>query len=132
MSRFTDIRSGLRQRGKSLVGFSADLVEWSAEKNLAIAGDVASFVVAQMRLSVEARDLSEYRSGMSQSVFGLGETLLEHGQDYAAKITGLPKELWRVVRTEPRRARQAHRKPASPVAAKKKAAAKTRAASHAA
>ena len=62
MSRLTEIRSHLNERGKSFVSYGADLVEWSAEKNLAVAGDIASFAVAQIRLPIEVQDFAEYRA----------------------------------------------------------------------
>lgn len=121
MSLLKNVRSGLDQRGRSLVGYSADLVEWSAEKNLAVAGDIASFVVAQMRLPIEARSFAEYRTGMRQSVSGLGETLFEHAKDVASKTAGVPRELWQAVNRAPRRAA---RKPSAQTVATKKAAAR--------
>ena len=90
MSRLAEIRSELNQRGKSVVSYGADLVEWSAEKNLAVAADIASFTVAQIRLTVEAQDFAEYRAELRGSVSGFGETLKEHGQDFVAKIRDLP------------------------------------------
>jgi hypothetical protein len=97
MSRLAEVRSQLNQRGKSVVSYGADLVEWSAEKNLAIAADIASFAVAQIRLTVEAQDFPEYFAEVRGSISGLGETLQEHGQDYVAKIRGLPGDLRKVV-----------------------------------
>ena len=117
MSRLAEIRSQLNQRGRSVVGYGADLVEWSAEKNLAVAGDIASFAVAQIRLPIEVQDFAEYRAEVQESVSGLGETLKEHGQDYVAKIKGLPADFRKVVNPKTRnKARKS--------SAKKKAAAK--------
>ena len=117
MSRLAEIRSQLNQRGRSVVGYGADLVEWSAEKNLAVAGDIASFAVAQIRLPIEVQDFTEYRAEVQESVSGLGETLKEHGQDYVAKIKGLPADFRKVVNPKTRnKARKS--------SAKKKAAAK--------
>jgi hypothetical protein len=115
------MRSNLDDRGRSLLGYSADLVEWSADKNLAIAGDVASFIVAQMRLPTEVRNLGEYRAGLRRSVSSFSEALFDHGKDYAVKITGLPREFWHAVNSEPRSTR---RKTAKPAVATKKAAVK--------
>jgi hypothetical protein len=81
MSRLTEVRSQLNQRGKSVVSYGADLLEWSAEKNLAVAGDIASFAVAQIRLSVEAQDFAEYRAELQESFSGFGETLKEQVVD---------------------------------------------------
>ena len=77
-------------------------MEWSAEKNLAVAADIASFAVAQIRLTVEVEDFAEYRAEVRGSIAGLGETLKEHGQDYVDKIRGLPGELRDVVNPETR------------------------------
>lgn len=100
MSGLADIRSQLNQRGRLVVSYGADLVEWSAEKNLAVAGDIVSFAVAQIRLSLEVQNFAEYRTELQQSVSGFGEVLKEHGQDYAAKIKGLPAEFREVVNPE--------------------------------
>ena len=97
MSRLGEIRSQLDQRGKSFVNYSADLVEWSAEKNLAVAADIASFAVAQIRLTVEVQDFAEYRAEVRGSIAVLGETRREHGQDYVARIRDLPGDLRKVV-----------------------------------
>jgi len=121
MSRLADIRSQLNQRGKLVVSYSADLVEWSAEKNLAVAGDIASFAVAQIRLPVEVQDFAEYRTEVQQSVSGFGETLKEHGQDYVAKLKGLPGDFRKAVNPE---TRKLSRKTTAKKKASKKAAAK--------
>jgi hypothetical protein len=124
MSRLADIRSELNQRGKSVVSYGADLVEWSAEKNLAVAGDIASFAVAQIRLSIEVQDFAEYRAEVQQSVSGFGETLKEHGQDYVAKLRGLPGDFREVVnpKTEKSSRKITAKKKAPKKAAAKKAA----------
>jgi hypothetical protein len=123
MSRLAEIRSQLNQRGKTVVGYSADLVEWSAEKNLAVAGDIASFAVAQIRLPTEVQDFAEYRAEVQESVSGFGETLKEHGQDYVAKIRGLPADFRKVVNPKTRKTSQ--RSTAKKKAPKKAAAKKT-------
>lgn len=97
MSRLAEMRSQLNQRGKSVVSYGADLVEWSAEKNLAVAADIASFAVAQIRLTVDAQDFTEYLAEVRASISGFGETLQEHGHDYVAKIRGLPGDFNKVV-----------------------------------
>jgi len=97
MSGLADIRSQFNQRGRSIVSYGADLVEWSAEKNLAVAGDIASFAVAQIRLPIEVQDFAEYRAEVQQSVSGFGETLKEHGQDYVAKLRDLPEDFRKAV-----------------------------------
>jgi hypothetical protein len=121
MSRLAEIRSQLNQRGKSVVSYGADLVEWSAEKNLAVAGDIASFAVAQIRLPIEVQNFTEYRAEVQQSVSGLSETLKEHGQDYVAKLTGLPGDFREAVNPK---TRKSSRKTAAKKKAPKKAAAK--------
>lgn len=103
MSRLTEVRSQLNKRGKSVVSYSADLVEWSAEKGLAVAGDIASFAVAQIRLPVEVEDFAEYRAEVQESVSGFGETLKEHGQDYVAKLRGLPGDIRKAVNPQTRK-----------------------------
>ena len=121
MSRLAEIRSQLNQRGKSVVSYGADLVEWSAEKNLAVAGDIASFAVAQIRLPIEVENFTEYRAEVQESISGLSETLREHGQDYVAKLKDLPGDFREVVRPE---AKKVARKSSARKAAPKKAAAK--------
>lgn len=121
MSRLAEIRSQLNQRGRSVVSYGADLVEWSAEKNLAVAGDIASFAVAQIRLPIEVQDFAEYRSEVQQSVSGFGETLKEHGQDYVAKLRELPGDFREAVSPT---TRKSLRKTTAKKQAPKKAAAK--------
>jgi hypothetical protein len=124
MSRLTEIRSQVNERGKSFVSYGADLVEWSAEKNLAVAGDIASFAVAQMRLPVEVQDFAEYRAEVQASISGFSETLREHGQDYVAKLKDLPEDFRKVVNPEattPARKTRAKKSAPKKVAAKKKA-----------
>jgi len=128
MNRLAEIRSQLNQRGKSVVSYGADLVEWSAEKNLAIAGDIASFAVAHIRLPIEVQDFTEYRAEVQQSVSDFGETLKEHGQDYAAKLTGLPGDFRKAVNPKTKKSSRritAKKKAPKKVAAKKAAAKKT-------
>ena len=121
MSRLTQIRSDLNQRSKSVVSYSADLVEWSAEKGLAVAGDIASFTVAQIRLPVEVQDFTEYRQEVRESVSGFGETLKEHGQDYVAKLKDLPGDIRKAVNPAAKKVRKttAKKKATRKVAAKK-------------
>jgi len=129
MTRLTEIRSQLNKRGKLVVGFGADLVEWSAEKNLAVAGDIASFAVAQIRLPVEVQDFSEYRTEVQELISGFGETLKEHGQDYVGKLKDLPGDFRESV--EPK-ASQSSRKTTTKKKARKKVAARKTAAKKAA
>lgn len=122
MSRLAEIRSQLNQHGKSVVSYGADLMEWSAEKNLLVAGDIASFAVAQIRLTTEVQNFAEYRAEVQQSISGFGETLKEHGQDYVSKLRDVPGEFRAVVNPE---TRAPSRKPvAKKTAAPKKGAAK--------
>ena len=129
MSLLADIRSQLNQRGKSVVSYSADLVEWSAEKNLAVAGDIASFAVAQIRLPIEVQNFTEYRAEVQESVAGFGETLKEHGQDYVAKIRDLTADFRKAV--DPKTSKTS-RKITAKEKAPKKAAAKNSVAKRAA
>jgi len=129
MTRLTEIRSQLNKRGKLVVGFGADLVEWSAEKNLAVAGDIASFAVAQIRLPVEVQDFSEYRTEVQELISGFGETLKEHGQDYVGKLKDLPGDFRESV--EPKSS-QSSRKTTTKKKARKKVAARKTAAKKAA
>ncbi|MGB5627694.1 MAG: hypothetical protein WBM61_18325 [Woeseiaceae bacterium] len=132
MSRLADIRSQLNQRGKSVVSYGADLVEWSAEKNLAVAGDIASFAVAQIRLPIEVQGFAEYRTEVQQSVSDFGEMLKEHGEDYVARLREVPGEFRKVVKPETEalsgkttaKKRAAPKKVAPKKAAPKKTAAK--------
>lgn len=116
MSRLESMRSDLNQRGKSIVGYGADLLEWSLEKNLAVAADIASFAVAQIRLSIEVQNFAEYWAEVRGSTSGFGETLKEHGQDCIAKLGELPGEFRNAVTLD--------NVQAAPVATRKKAAAK--------
>jgi phage-related protein len=125
MSRLAEMRSHLNLRGKSVVSYGADLMEWSAEKNLAVAADIASFAVAQVRLTVEAQDFSEYLAEVRGSISGLGETLQEHGQDYVAKLRDMPGDFQKVVNPEirtPSRKTTARKKAAAQKSIKTKAA----------
>lgn len=126
MTRLTEIRSQLNQRGKLVVGFGADLVEWSAEKNLAVAGDIASFAVAQMRLPIEVQDFSEYRTEVQELISGFGETLKEHGQDYVGKLRDLPGDFRDSVKptTSPSSRKSTAKKKTRKKAAARKTAAK--------
>lgn len=127
MSRLADIRTQFNRQGKSVVSYGADLVEWSAEKNLAVAGDIASFAVAQIRLTTEVQNFTEYRAELQQSIAGFGEVMKEHGQDYVAKLRDLPEEFREVVNPEPRTAPSkttTRKKAAAKKAVPKKAAAK--------
>lgn len=92
MNRLATVRSELNQRGKSIVGFGADLLEWSLEKNLAVAADIASFAVAQIRLTIEVEDVAEYRTAVLGSISGFAESLKDHGHDYVAKLREVPGE----------------------------------------
>ena len=135
MGRLGEMRSQLDQRGKSFVSYSADLVEWSAEKNLAVAADIASFAVAQIRLTVEVQDFVEYRAGVRGSIADLSETLKEHGQDYVTKIRSLPGDLRKVANPKTRKSSRkttTTKKAAAEKSGTKKAAAKKSAAKKAA
>lgn len=103
MSRLTDIRSQLNRRGKLAVSYGADLMEWTVEKNLAVAGDIASFAIAHVRLPVEVQDFEEYRTEVRASISSFGETLKEHGQDYVAKVRDVPGDFRKAVNPEIRR-----------------------------
>ncbi len=126
MSRLTTLRSQLNKRGKSVINYSADLLEWSAEKGLTVAGDIASFAVAQIRLPIEVQDFAEYRAEVQGSVAGFGETLLEHGQDYVAKLKDLPEDFRKAVNPGPKKPRKTTaKKRATKNAAVKKTVTKT-------
>jgi len=128
MIRLTDVRSQLNQRGKLVVGFGADLVEWSAEKSLAVAGDIASFAVAQIRLPVEVEDFAEYRTEVQGLISGFGETLKEHGQDYVGKLRDLPGDFRDSVKpgtSQPSRKTTMKKKARKKAAARKTVARKT-------
>jgi len=119
MNRFADLQSRVADQGKSILNYTADLVEWSARKNLAVASDFAGFTVEQLRLPVRSHDFSDYRLGVKGAYSEFGEVLKRHGDDYLAKIKEVPAEVRDVLRPVKKTAKPAKKASVAKPAAKK-------------
>lgn len=93
MNRFEELQARFADQGKSVFGYTVDWIEWSARKNLAIAGDLAEFTVSQLRLPVETDDFAGYRHELRDAYGEFGEVLKHHGDDYVARIKDVPAEI---------------------------------------
>jgi len=124
MNRFADFQSRVADQGKSILNYTADLVEWSARKNLAVASDFAGFTVEQLRLPVRSHDFADYRLGVKGAYSEFGEVLKRHGDDYVAKIKEVPAEVRDVLRPAKKAAKAATKATAAKPAAKKASAAR--------
>ena len=120
MSQFENVVSNISGRSKQLLNHTADLVEWSAQKNLAIVSDLTSFSVAQIRLPVKAESFAAYQKGVKESYSAYGDAMKVHGADVVARIREVPSEVRDIVAPVA--------KPAKKAAAPKKAAARKKAA----
>lgn len=130
MNRIEEIRTTITGRSKAILNYTTDLVEWSANKNLAVAGDVVDFAVTQMRLPVEAEDFLGYRDTLKESYSDIGSVLNGHREDAVAKLRSLPAEVREIIAPAPKPApvkkaakpaAKATAKPAAKAAAKPKA-----------
>lgn len=123
MNRIEQFQAAVSEKGKSVLGYTADWVEWSARKNLEIADDLADFTVAQLRLPIEAQDFTDYRLGLRDTYSDLGDVLKQYGEDYVAKLKDIPNDV-REIFAPKKVAKKATAKPkaAKPKAAKPKAA----------
>jgi len=124
MNRLAEFQSRVADQGKSILNYTADLVEWSARKNLAVASDFAGFTVEQLRLPVRAHDFADYRLGVKGAYSEFGEVLKRHGDDYVAKIKEVPAEVRDVLRPVKKAAKAATKTAAAKPAAKKASAAR--------
>lgn len=128
MNRLEEFQVRINDRSKSVFGYTVDWIEWSAKKNLAIAEDVAEFTVAQLRLPVEADGLADYRHSLRDAYGEFGGVLKHHGEDYVARLKGVPEEV-RGLFAPKKAVKKAAPKPqaAKPKAARPKAKAKAKA-----
>jgi len=123
MNRIEQFQAAVSEKGKSVLGYTADWVEWSARKNLEIADDLADFTVAQLRLPIEAQDFTDYRLGLRDTYSDLGDVLKQYGEDYVAKLKDIPNDVREIF--APKKVAKkatAKSKAAKPKAAKPKAA----------
>jgi len=128
MNRIEQFQAAVSEKGKSVLGYTADWVEWSARKNLEIADDLADFTVAQLRLPIEAQDFTDYRLGLRDTYSDLGDVLKQYGEDYVAKLKDIPNDVReifapkKVAKKATAKSKAAKAKAAKPKAAKPKAA----------
>lgn len=123
MSRLENLQSRISDQGKTILSFTADIVEWTADKNLAVAGDIADFAVKQLRLPVKANDFAGYRGKLRSSFGDFGTVMKGHGEDIIAKLREVPADVRDAFQAEKKPVRKAVVK--APVA--KKPVAKKRA-----
>lgn len=102
----------LRVTARSAANYVTDLVEWSFQKNLEVAGDVAKFVVVNMRLSARAENAENYRSEIRGEYESFGDLLKDHYQDVVERVKTIPDEMREVV--EPKTTKPRAKKKASP------------------
>jgi len=93
MTRIEEFQTRVAEQGKIVLGYTADLVEWSARKNIDIAKDFAGFTVGQLRLPVEADGFADYRASLLGAYGDFGGVLKAHGKDYADRLRGVPAEV---------------------------------------
>ena len=86
MSRIEEFQTRVADQGKTVLGYTADLVEWSAKKNIDVAKDVAGFTVKQLRLPTKAKGFADYRESLMDAYGDFGGVLKSHGKDYAEKL----------------------------------------------
>ena len=93
MSRIEEFQTRVADQGKTVLGYTADLVEWSAKKNIDVAKDVAGFTVKQLRLPTKAKGFADYRESVMDAYGDFGGVLKSHGKDYAEKLRVVPAEV---------------------------------------
>ena len=120
MSRIEEFQTRVADQGKTVLGYTADLVEWSAKKNIDVAKDVAGFTVKQLRLPTKAKGFADYRESLMDAYGDFGGVLKSHGKDYAEKLRVVPAEV--IDLFKPKKA--ATKAPAAKAPAKKAAVAK--------
>lgn len=123
MSRIEEFQTRVADQGKTVLGYTADLVEWSAKKNIDVAKDVAGFTVKQLRLPTKAKGFADYRESVMDAYGDFGGVLKSHGKDYAEKLRVVPTEV--IDLFKPKKA--ATKAPAKKAAVAKKAPAKRKA-----
>ncbi len=125
MSRLENLQSRISDQGKTILSFTADIVEWTADKNLAVAGDIADFAVKQLRLPVKAKDFAGYRGKVRSSLSDFGTVMKSHGEDIIAKLREVPADVRDAFQAEEKPVRKpVVRKPAASKAAVRKPVAK--------
>ena len=92
MSRIDEIQSRVTEQSRSVLGYAADLVEWSLNNNLKLAQQAADFAVAQFRVPVEAKDLSSYRADLTEVYGDFGQALRGYAEACVSRIQELPSE----------------------------------------
>ena len=93
MSRIEEIQSRVTGQSRSVLTYAADLMEWSLQRNLKLAQDVADFTVARFRVPAEATCLSTYGEGVAQAYSDLGQALQSHGEAYFSRLREIPSEV---------------------------------------
>jgi hypothetical protein len=93
MTRIEEFQTRVAEQGKAVLGYTADIVEWSAKKNIDVAKDVAGFTVDQLRLPTKAKDFAHYRESVMGAYGDFGGVLKSHGKDYADKLREMPAEV---------------------------------------
>ena len=119
MSQIENVVSRITFTGKQLLSHSADLIEWSANKNLAVAGDVAKFAVEQMRLPVQAESFAGFQKDVRNSYGKFGGDLKTHG--YRRCVARSPRSRPKFAKSCCRSKSRSKRRPRSPAATKKAA-----------
>lgn len=125
MTRIEEFQARVAEQSKAVLGYTADIVEWSARKNIDVAKDFAGFTVDQLRLPTKAKDFAHYRESMMDSYGEFGGVLKSHGKDYADRLREVPAEVRDLFVPKKAVAKKAPAKPKAKVA--KKAAAKKKA-----
>lgn len=111
MNRFETLQAQVSEQGRSIFEYTADWVEWSAKKGLAVADDVAEFTVAQLRLPLETEGFAEYRLGLRDSYGEFGEVLKRHGDDYVSRLKDMPAEIRAIFEPPKQKPKKAAAKP---------------------
>ena len=93
MTRIEEFQARVAEQGKAVLGYTADIVEWSAKKNIDVAKDVAGFTVDQLRLPTKAKDFAHYRESLMGAYGDFGGVLKSHGKDYADRLREMPAEV---------------------------------------
>jgi hypothetical protein len=92
MSKAKEIQNNITAKGKSVLGCVADIIETATQRNLALAGGVSKFAIAQVRLPVEAASFDDYRDGTGDAYSGLGLTVGTFGRELAANFREIPQQ----------------------------------------
>ena len=93
MSTAQAIRHEISSRGLSVLGCVADIMEAVNKKNLAVARDVTTFAVNQVRMPTKAKDFGDYRKRNRDAFRKLGNKLQGYGNDYFGICREVPGQL---------------------------------------